>query len=528
MFATIVRQGFIADGTGKKGFVGDIAIEGDEIVAIAPRITASAHIDIDATNKIVAPGFIDIQNHSDAFWQLFEHPQLSSVLVQGFTTILVGTCGASLAPLLSHDALLSFQKWRTVEGLNVNWKSFDEFASHFAKERFGVNVGSLVGLNTIRRGIAGNDIHPFSSDEFLALTKQVVESLEAGAYGVSTGLSYAHEAKASLLELAELGRTIHGKQRLLSVHMRNEGEGITTSTEEVLDIVRHTGVNTVLSHFKFRGKEAWGYVHDTLEALEYASHQSLPIHFNMYPYDTVWQVLYRYLPSWAIIGGRDAVLEHVRDPASRKKIVSYLNDQQLPADRIIIAGTGKQLNVVGKTLRDIAHSLELSVEQAILELIDNGGADVMVFDPALNSEQVDMLLTHPLSCIATDGSGFPLEANFQSYTSHTLVHPRCFGSAPRFLRWSLSGKHGVSIEEAVYKLTELPARIMGLVGRGILAVGTKADVVIFNPATVADTATLQNPYQSPQGIEHVFVNGVLSVAEGGLTEKRAGYFLRKQ
>lgn len=527
MFATIIRQGFIADGTGKKGFVGDIALEGDQIVAIAPHITTSAHVEIDATSKIIAPGFIDIQNHSDAFWQLFEHPQLSSILAQGFTTILVGTCGASLAPLLSHDALLSFQKWRTLEGANVNWKSFDEFATHFAKEKFGVNVGSLVGLNTIRRGIAGNDIHPFSADEFSALTQQVIESLEAGAYGVSTGLSYAHEAKASLLELAELGRLIHDKQRLLSVHMRNEGEGITASTEEVLDIVRHTGVNTVLSHFKFRGKEAWGYLHDTLDALEYASHQSLPIHFNMYPYDTVWQVLYRYLPSWAVVGGREAVLTHVRDSVSRKKILSYLNDQQLPADRIIIAGTGKQLNVVGKTLRDIAHNLELSVEQTILELIDNGGADVMVFDPALDPEQINTLLSHPLSCIATDGSGFPLEASFQSYTSHTLVHPRCFGSAPRFLRWALSGKHGMGVEEAVYKLTELPARIMGLADRGSLTVGLKADVVIFDPATIADTATSQNPYQSPQGIEYVFVNGVLSVAEGGLTENRAGHFLRK-
>jgi N-acyl-D-amino-acid deacylase len=526
MFGTIIRQGYITDGTGKKGFVGDVALERDEIVAIAPHITTAGHSEIDATGKVIAPGFIDIQNHSDAFWQLFEHPELTSLTAQGFTTILLGTCGASLAPLLSHEALLAFQKWRTVDGVNVNWKTFSEFASHFGKERFGVNVGSLVGLNTIRRGIAGNDIHPFSADEFLALTHQVSESLAAGAFGVSTGLSYAHEAKASLLELAEIARIVHDAGRLLSVHIRNEGSGVTASVEEVLDIIRHTGVNTVLSHFKFRGKESWPALHDTLEAIEYASHQSLPIHFNVYPYDTVWQVLYRYLPSWAIVGGREAVLQHVRDAASHKKILSYLNDQHLPADHIIISGTGKRLNVVGKTLREVAHNLDMSVEQAILELIDNGGSDVMVFDPALDPEQVSTLLSHPLSCVATDGAGFPLEADFQSYTSHTLVHPRCFGTAPRFLNWALK-KHGMSSEEAVYKLTGLPASIMGIKDRGTLVVGNKADIVVFNPDMVMDKATLQNPYQTPIGIEHVLVNGESTVTASKSTKGLFGRFLRK-
>jgi N-acyl-D-amino-acid deacylase len=256
-----------------------------------------------------------------------------------------------------------------------------------------------------------------------------------------------------------------------------------------------------------------------LSDLETAYHQGVNAHFDVYPYDTIWQVLYSYLPKWAIEGGRQAMLMHFKDPVQKNKILLYLNSLDVKFPEIIVASTANKLSASGKTLGQIAKNLEISSEQAVLDLIQNGGSEVLVFEKNLSSEQVRELLSHPLSFVGTDGAGFsgkPLEK---------LVHPRCFGAAPRFLKLARESK--ISLETAIKKLTALPAQKAGIKNRGEIKVGNYADLVLFDPAKIADKATYQNPFQFSEGVDSVFVNGRAVVKEGRVTRTLPGTILKK-
>jgi N-acyl-D-amino-acid deacylase len=520
MYSLLIKNATVIDGTGKPGEVLDVAAQGDEIVNIAPKINSVAASIVDAAGKILAPGFIDLQNHSDSYWQIFDNPGLDSLITQGFTTILIGNCGASLAPLLTHDALLAMQKWHNLEGVNINWISFSEFIEELAKKRFACNIASLVGYSTLRRAIVGDQIRSLEKNELAALQKSLAESLEAGAFGLSNGLSYAHEIIISELELFELAKTVKQAKALFSMHLRSEGNEITEAVDEALDIAKNTGVNLIISHLKIKGEENWPKFQEVLSLIETAYHQGTPAHFNLYPYDTMWQHLYTYLPKWAIEGGRAILLKHFADPVQKNKILMYLNNSGVRFSEIKIASTANKLNFVGKTIGQIAKNLDCSSEQAVLHLIQNGGAEVMVFEKNLDSAQVRQLTNHPLSFIGTDGGGFP-----QNYPNG-LVHPRSFGAAPRFLN-DAATSGALPMEVAIKKLTLGPAKKLGLKKRGEIKVGNFADLVIFDAGKIKDRATYENPYQFSEGINYVFVNGKAAVADGQITSQLPGYILRK-
>src|SRR6185436_8467617 len=193
MYSLLIKNATVIDGTGEPGKVLDVAVQGDQIVNIAPKINSQAEIILDAPGKILAPGFIDIQNHSDSYWQIFDNPTLDSLITQGYTTILVGNCGASLAPLLNQDALLAMRKWHNLDATNINWSTFSEFIEELGRSRFSCNIASLVGYSTLRRAIVGDSIRSLLLGEMDALKRILEESLQAGAFGLSSGLSYAHE-----------------------------------------------------------------------------------------------------------------------------------------------------------------------------------------------------------------------------------------------------------------------------------------------------------------------------------------------
>lgn len=521
MYSLLIKNATVIDGTGNPGVVADVAVQGDEIANVAPQINSAAESTIDAKGKILAPGFVDIQNHSDSYWQIFDNPGLQSLISQGFTTILVGNCGASLAPLLTHEALYSLQKWHNLDGINVNWVTYSEFIQELSRKRFACNIASLVGYSTLRRAIVGDQIRRLANRELAALKTALSESLEAGAFGLSSGLSYAHEIIISELELFELAKIVKNYKGLFSIHLRSEGGEIIEALDEALDIAKSTEVNLKISHLKIRNQQNWDKFPEVLSLIDTSYMQGTQVHFDVYPYDIMWQPLYNYLPKWAIEGGRTIMLKHFADPVQKNKILMYLNNLGVKFLDVKIASTSSRLNFTGKTIGQIAKNLECSSEQAVLRLIQNGGSEVLVFEKDMDIEQVEQLTLHPLSFIGTDGAGFS-----NNPTAGGLVHPRSFGAAPKFLS-DIIKKSSLPIEAAIKKLTLGPAKKMGLKKRGEIKIGNFADLVIFDNDKIKDRATYENPYLLSEGIEYVFVNGKAALAEGIITGQLPGYALRK-
>lgn len=520
MYSLLIKNATVVDGSGNPGKILDVAIQGDQIVNIDKNITTSAQTVLDATGKILAPGFVDLQNHSDGYWQIFDNPSLDSMITQGYTTILIGNCGASLAPLLTNEALLSVQKWHNLEATNINWVSFSEYVEELSRKRFSCNIASLVGYSTLRRAVVGDQIRSLDKAELTALKKALEESMDAGAFGLSNGLSYAHEIIISELELFDLAKIVKNHRGLFSVHLRSEGGEVIEALDEALDIARSTEVNLKISHFKIRNETNWHKFPEAVGLIDNAYHQGVNVHFDVYPYDSIWQALYSYLPKWAMEGGRTIMLKHFADPVQKNKILTYLNNLTVRFPSVMIASTANKLNFTGKTIGQIAKNLETSSEEAILQLIANGGSEVLVFEKNLDSDQVEQLLAHPLSFIGSDGAGF------SDQITNKLVHPRCFGTSGKFLNLTVA-KGSLTIEAAVKKLSSGPAKKLGLKRRGEIKVGNFADLVIMDLSKVKDLASYENPYQFTQGIEYVFVNGKLAVAEGKVTDGLPGYVLRK-
>jgi N-acyl-D-amino-acid deacylase len=499
MYDVLIKNGTVIDGSGNAAKKMDVAIQNGLIVDLAPEISGKANVVIDAKEMFVAPGFIDVQNHSDSYWTIFDQPDQLSLLSQGITSIVMGNCGSSLAPLLSQDSIKAIQKWHNLSGININWVSVSELLATLAKKPLGLNVATLVGYATIRRGLLRDKIRELQPSEIRVIDRIIEQGLAEGAMGLSLGLVYAHEINSTVDELKKIAVSLKPHNKYLSVHLRSEAGHILESLDEVLELADSVGVPVKISHLKIRGKEHWPLFDQMISKLEIAYHRGVKVSFDVYPYDTSWSVLYTYLPKWAYEGGRVRILENISQPMNRRKILDYLRDQNQNFQNIIVAEANGNQNFVGKSLKQIATSQEVSVEEALLNLIFATNAQIVVFDQNLSLEQVELLCASPLSFVATDGAGF------NSKTSG-LVHPRCFGTMPRFLKMTREKKL-LKWEAAIKKITSEPANFLGVKDRGLIAKNKFADVVIFDPLTVKDNADYSNSFLLSSGINKVLVNG---------------------
>ena len=509
-FDLIIKGGTVLDGVSNEGYLADIGIAGDRIKAIGDLQDAQAESVVIGENYYVSPGFVDIQNHSDSYLTLLEIPNQKSLVSQGITTIVVGHCGASLGPLPTPEALKSVQKWRSLAGANLNWLTFAEYLDALEKYKIGVNVASLVGHSTIRRGLLGDEARSATPEEIKITLKVLGESLMAGAAGASLGLMYAHEVDSSKQELLEFASLVGKNKKVLSVHLRSEGSHITEALEEVVGLARESGVCLKISHLKVRGKRNWPELEQVLNNLDRVYQKGIDVFFDVYPYTSSWEVLYTYLPKWAYEGGREAIIANLRDETKRRKILAFLKMQEENFGDILIATSETNPAFIGKTLKQIAENQEIGVEDALLNVLEGTNAQVVVFDRNLSDDNLNQLLKHPLSVVATDGAGY----DFDYSALHGLVHPRCFGTMPKFLSM-VREQNLMSWAAAIKKISSKPADKVKLKDRGKIMVGNFADIVVFDPHNIGARASYQNPYQLSIGIKYVFVNGHLAFSEGG-------------
>lgn len=521
-YSLLITNGRIFDGKGNPPREADIGIGEERIEAIGELEEASSDRVIDVAGKYVAPGFIDVTSHSDTHWTIFTHPAQESMLWQGVTTILGGNCGASLAPLVSGEDVEGLQRWVNIREININWQTFDELASELERHAFGVNVATLVGFGTLRRGVLGEEGRAANSEEIRQMKFLLERSLADGAFGLSFHLGAGHEQAAENLEIIELLGVVASAKRFIKHHLEDEGMHLLPAISRVLTMSRRAAVRTHLSHFKALGRLAWEQFASALAMIERAQEAGLPLTLDFFPYTRTGSHLLYLLPEWARAGSDAQILERLRSAEGRRSTAEALRQLTLHYDRITIASSQRDIAHIGKTIAALAEGSGITPEEVLIELLIHNELRIAIFNEVISLEHIQTLAAKPYAMVASDGVGYALKAAL----ARDLPHPRSFGAFPRALEWFSKEQPLSSWEEMIYKMTGLPASLLGFRDRGVLAPGMFADMVIFDPEELSAPATYENPYQPAKGITHVIVNGVIALEEGKRAEKLSGKFLR--
>jgi N-acyl-D-amino-acid deacylase len=521
----IVKRGFLIDGTGAPPWRSDIGIISDSIVKIGDLSGESAEEVIDASDLFVAPGFIDIHNHSDT--SIFLVPTADNYVTQGVTTILVGNCGYTPAPVTGNNR--EFLEHSEIEFIrefgSLPWRSFSEYLEKLEKLEKSVNIAVLVGHGTLRSAVLGvGEVKP-SERQLSEMKNLLIEALNAGAFGMSSGLIYIPGMFADTYELIELSKIVAKYNGIYATHMRNEGIGVLDAVIEALQIGLTSGVSVEISHIKAAGMPAWGSVTRILSLLEEYVKRGYDFSADAYPYAASSTYLESLLPGWIREGGFDKLVERLKDPGLLDKLGKFLAKYGIPEeahtdwDKIKISHSESHSEVLGKSIEEISRMWNIDPISTIAKLlIDDKGLTSVVIH-TMSEDDVIKAISHPLVAIGSDGLVMKL--------GEGVPHPRNYGAFPRVIAKYVRELRVLSLTEAIRKMTSLPARKIGLYDRGILRPGFKADIVVFNYYTVRDRATYENPHAYSTGIEYLLVNGRLVIREGKHTGVKPGKLLRK-
>jgi len=523
----LIKNGRIINGTGNPWFKGDIAIKDGKIVKVSKISTSNAKKIIDANKLIVAPGFIDIHSHSDIVW--LTRPTADEKILQGVTTELIGQCGFSVAPIKEdckeeYKQLVMGVLGNT--GVEWNWNTLAEYLAVFELQGIAVNIASSVGHGVIRFCTMGMENRPPTSEEIEEMKQIVAKCFEDGAFAFSTGLIYPPLTFASTDEIIELCKVATYYNGLLSIHMRNESDKVVESVHEVIEIGKKAGISIEVSHFKAAGAQNWGKVTQTLKLIEDARETGIDITVDQYPYTAGSTTLTAILPPWVHVGGKEKLLQRLKDRETREKIKKEISeavdwDNYAKAsgwEGILITSvkTEKNKDLEGKTLSEITEIKGAGdPAEAAFDLLIEEDATVSMILFFMDENDVITVLKHPLQMVGTDS------------IITGKYHPRAIASYPRILRHYVREKEVLTLTEAIRKMTSLPAQKIGLEDRGLLLSGFAADVTIFDAKAIGDTATYIDPHQFPKGIEFVIVNGEIVVEDGKHTKALPGKVLRK-
>lgn len=498
----LLRNGRVVDGSGSPWFRGDVAIRGDVIVHIAPSIAESARRVIDVGGQVIAPGFIDIHTHARR--GIFERPTADNYVRQGVTTLVEGPDGSSPVPL-------------------------GPFLARLDSLPMSVNVASFIGQGSVRSAVMGEDDRSPTAAELERMRTLVEQGMKDGAFGLSTGLFYVPGAFTTTEEVIELAGVAARYGGIHISHMRNEASGVLESVKETIRIGEDGGLPTQVTHHKVVGPGYWGSSVETLRLIEEARARGVDATVDLYPYTaSSTSIQAALLPAWALEGGGARTRERLRDPATRARMkaesVEIIRLERGGGDpkNVVIARCEWAPTLAGKNLAEVTRErgMQPTLENAaesVLWIVEQGGCQGIFH--AINEDDLQRILRHPAAMIASDGE-IP-----EPGRGHP--HPRSYGTFARVLSEYVRERKTLTVEDAVRKMSSYPAARLGLMDRGVLRPGMKADIAVFDPARVRDLATFAQPHQYAEGISVVVVNGTIVFEEGTMTEARPGRAIRK-
>jgi len=463
----VIKNGLIVDGTGEPAYTGDIAIRGNRIVEIGNVKDSRAAETIDVSGLIVAPGFIDVHTHCDR--GIKRVPTVDNYILQGVTTVIGGNCGGHPFPLA--------ELYRDLE-----------------KEGISINFGCLIGHNTIRREVMEYKMEAPTKEEMTEMKSLIDQEMRAGGLGFSTGLSYLPGIYSETEELVELASIIAPYDGIYASHIRDQALLITEAIEEAIEVGEKNGLTVQISHIKLADDSVWGEIERITKPVEDAKARGVKVFLDQYPYTATSSGFTSSFPSWAFEGGRDQFLERIKKPGIYKKIKTYIIERRLASTK----GINK-----------------LETVFMIIEIEKNGGASCVFFQ--MDEKDVEDLMKLPYTMHGSDGSVQEI--------GRGVPHPRNYGTFPRVISHYVREKGVLSLEEAVRKMTSLPADVFKLKNRGKLKEGMYADICIFDLENFKDKATFSDPHQYSEGLAYVIVNGEFAVKNNTHTNRRSGMIL---
>jgi N-acyl-D-amino-acid deacylase len=548
LFDLILKGGEVVDGTGASRFTADVAIEGDRIAAIQPSLSGRGRREVDARGRIVSPGFIDLHSHSDLLFTLPASAQLALLggrLRQGITTELIGNCGYGPAPLVPENLSLlrTVNGFITPDGVEWSWRSFADYLALLETRRPLMNVAALVAHGAVRVAAMGMKPDPPSKEEYRRMESLIRDSLAAGAFGISFGLIYPPGQFARTEELVKLCAAAGAGGGFAAFHQRGSGKSTCLdAVEELIEVGRRSGCPVHHSHEESVGEEAWKLVEAVIRREEAARREGIELSMDVIPYTWVCTTMLAIYPPWALEGGVEAFLARLRDPGVRSRMKGEVGSavpqwppwrgngwimnlvREVGWDRIHVGHVGSAANrgTVMKNLKELGEVRGKDPFEAISDLmLEEGGVVTQLIFGISGDATTDLpllpLLTHQDRALVTDawdiGKGSP--------------HPGAYGAYPRVLGHYVLERRLMSLEEAIRKMTSLPAARLGLRDRGVLREGAFADLVVFSPQRVRERATCSDPRVYADGIDEVFVNGIPAVSGGDFAGEPSGRVLRR-
>lgn len=534
MFDLVIKNGIVIDGTGKARFRADLGVSGDTIAYMGKGDISGRRV-INADGLVVSPGFIDIHSHMDDL--ILASPKCESKITQGVTTEVSGNCGVSASPV--NDELGGLE-WNSgilaAYGIEPDWHTTGEFLARLDRSPMALNLATLVGHGTVRASTMGYESRPPTETELTEMRRCVAEAMESGAFGLSSGLIYPPGCFASTDELIELARVAAQYRGMYATHLRNEAAGLIESVNEALRIGRESGARVQISHHKVLGDSNRPLIRESLAMIDNARATGQEVCADQYPYTAICTWLASVLPQWAYEGGIPALLSRLRDQSTRERLRQELlcdSTDGWIADwggwgRIVISITSQKKNRVyeGLSIDKIAEMQGRHPVHTVLDLLldEEGVTDILHF--AIEEEDVAAVMRHSAVIIGSDSTPRAI----LSPSGRGKPHPRTYGTFPRVLGKYVREDQVLSLEEAVAKMTGRSAIFLALKKRGVLCEGNFADIVLFDPDSIADTATYENPHSYASGIEYVIVNGKIALEQGEIisdSAKMSGRVLRR-
>jgi dihydroorotase/N-acyl-D-amino-acid deacylase len=528
-FDVVVTNGHIIDGTGSPWYSGDLGIRNGKIAAIGNLSSAPRKRTIDAAGKVVSPGFIDMLGQSEL--TILVDPRLPSKVFQGITSEITGE-GGSIAPL--NDAIIQSDRTGFEHfAVTPDWRTFRQYFARLEKQGMGINLASYVGATQVRRMVLGDEDKQPTPAQLEQMQVFVREGMKDGAVGVSTSLEYTPAPYAKTEELIALAAEAGKLGGIYATHMRNESDSVLESIDEALRIGREAHIPVEIWHIKVAGKDNWGHMPEVVAKINAARAAGADVSADTYAYTAWYNGFSAFVPPWAHDGGDIKLVERLKDPVTRARIRKDLQTpskdwdnewQEIPGPDAIMLGAVQNSSLVpllGKRLSEIAKNWQKDPMDALLDLlIQDPSAEVAVF--GMSQPDVTLALQQPWVAVDNDSEGTSPEG----ILGQSHPHPRAYGTFPRILAKYVREEKVLTLEDAIRKFTALPAQRMRLADRGVLKIGMWADVVVFDPATVRDRATFDNPNQLSEGMEYVLVNGVPVIDSGKMTGALPGKVLR--